>query len=105
MYRRSLVDQIGMLNEQLNQISDLDFYIRVCEIGDIKVIEEPLYLFRIHDGNTSKVTPEHNKKFEEQLKMVRKRHYSKHVVNCPPVLQQIEFMTNDPMSRFGWRTA
>ena len=90
MHRRSLTKKIGGADEGLWHLGDLDFYQRVIEIGDIKVIEEPLYKFRIHPGNTSWAGEENRFLFDAELKRIRRRYYTPKVENCPSTLSVLE---------------
>lgn len=102
LFRRSLVERLGPGNETLYNLSDLDFYLKVVEIGEIKVIEERLYEFRIHDSNTSLIQPDKQARLQDELKRIRRAHFGKQVSNCQSTLEAIANM--DPMSRLGWKT-
>ncbi len=102
LFRRSLIERLGPGDETLHNLSDLDFYLKVVEIGEIKVIEEALYEFRIHGKNTSLVHPDKQARFEDELKRIRRKHFGKQVSNCQSTLEVIASM--DPMTRLGWNT-
>jgi len=101
LFRRSLIDKIGFANELLTNLSDLDMYLRTLKVGEIKVIEEPLYRFRIHESNTSLIPTERMPNVHDELKLIRRRHFGLKVEGFTPTLDCIAEI--DPMSRYGWR--
>lgn len=78
VFRKSLLSKIGQyLDESLIQLHDLDMYLRVVEHGKMAVVEEPQYLFRIHEGQASQPNEENSRKFTEELTKVRYRYFFK----------------------------
>lgn len=53
LIRRSCYEHVGLYNERLAQIPDLEMWIRLTRAYDIHVIQEPLVQFRIRDGNAN----------------------------------------------------
>jgi glycosyltransferase involved in cell wall biosynthesis len=94
MYRKALVKRIGGSDEGLTHLCDLDFYLRVITVGDIKVIEEPLYKFRIHTGNTSWANEENRFRFDSELKVIRRRYFRPELKGCPATLDALADFDN-----------
>ena len=75
LHRRSTFETVGYFDESLKQLADLDMYLRCLTLGDIVVIEEPLYRTRITEGNLSAPTEANGKLFRAELDDIRRRHY------------------------------
>jgi hypothetical protein len=58
VFRRSLLDEIGYLDEQYKDAADYDFYLRMFHGRRIDRITEPLIRFRFHDASKTAATPE-----------------------------------------------
>ncbi|MDR3562968.1 MAG: glycosyltransferase [Negativicutes bacterium] len=50
MIRRGCFDRVGFYDERLAQLTDLDYWIRLCMTTDIHILPEKLVKFRIRDG-------------------------------------------------------
>ncbi len=55
MFRKSLIDTVGLYREDLDQILDYEFCYRVLRNATIRVIKDKLVTFRIHDTQASQV--------------------------------------------------
>jgi glycosyltransferase involved in cell wall biosynthesis len=60
--RRDVLRRVGDHDPRLLQLQDFDYWIRVCLIGEIHVIQRPLAAYRIraHQGNLSGDRPQAN---------------------------------------------
>lgn len=52
--RRSLIEQIGAFNQELVILEDWEFSLRLARYANPLCIDEPLTLYRVHPGNTSR---------------------------------------------------
>jgi glycosyltransferase involved in cell wall biosynthesis len=75
IFRRQLVDQAGLLDEQWRDAADYDFYLRLFEGRRVERIPEPLVRFRFHeDSKTSKdVWTQQRELLEIRLNRARNR--------------------------------
>ncbi|HXK52461.1 glycosyltransferase [Candidatus Nomurabacteria bacterium] len=69
-WRRTLHDDIGFFNEDLNYVMDFDFWMRAIKKYPLKVVYKNLSSFRIHDS--SKCGTAFEKVFREQQEIVYK---------------------------------
>lgn len=53
IFRKSLVNLVGMMDEALEILEDYDFWLRITEVSDAYRIPEPLFYYRKHDKNKS----------------------------------------------------
>lgn len=53
MFKRDLVQKIGLFSETLTQILDYEYWYRVLLMHDITIINESLVLFRLHEQQAS----------------------------------------------------
>lgn len=51
LFRREALDRIGGMDEDLRQVQDFDFYIRLCRLGDLVFVNEVILEYRRHDAN------------------------------------------------------
>jgi glycosyltransferase involved in cell wall biosynthesis len=75
MIRRECHDQLGLYDERLAQLHDLDVWLRVLNRSEIFVITEPVLLFRIlsEEGNASSPRPDvRTRTFWEEAKVMRR---------------------------------
>lgn len=56
MFRRSIYDDIGLYDERLANLPDLEMWVRVCLKHNINIIDEKLIKFRIRDNNANAST-------------------------------------------------
>ncbi len=69
VFRRSVFDSIGLLDESLQQGEDIDWFLRVCESGiNIKVSEEVTLFYRRHANS---MMAQHSS-LAERFKLLRK---------------------------------
>lgn len=54
MLRKDAAMSIGLYNEDLRQMEDYDFLLRIAQQGPIAVLCEPLVQYRVHSGQMSK---------------------------------------------------
>jgi glycosyltransferase involved in cell wall biosynthesis len=75
IFRRGLVDETGLLDEQWVDAADYDFYLRLFDGRRVERIPEPLVRFRFHeDSKTSKdVWTQQRELLEIRLKRARNR--------------------------------
>jgi glycosyltransferase involved in cell wall biosynthesis len=75
IFRRALIDQAGLLDEQWRDAADYDFYLRVFDGRQVERIPETLVRFRFHeDSKTSKdVWTQQRELLEIRLKRARNR--------------------------------
>lgn len=53
MFRRSLINNIGLFRDDLNQLLDVEFWIRILKVSPIVVLKIKLVSFRLHSGQAS----------------------------------------------------
>jgi hypothetical protein len=75
IFRRSLLDETGLLDEQWRDAADYDFYLRVFDGRQVERLPEPLVRFRFHeDSKTSKdVWTQQRELLEIRLRRARNR--------------------------------
>ena len=54
LIRKTIIEEIGLFNEQLSVTDDYEMWLRVTLKHPIKYIDEPLAFYRFHDNNVSK---------------------------------------------------
>lgn len=54
MVRRDLVISIGLFNEALWPVEDIDFFLRLLARSPLAFVERPLMRYRLHENNTSR---------------------------------------------------
>ncbi len=87
--KRDLIESIGGFDEDFQRLQDLEFMIRLCKEGKIKLIKEPLFIKK--EENTPdpesafRATEKFLKKFESEIekfsKKERNKIYSSHYFN------------------------
>ncbi|KAB2904623.1 MAG: glycosyltransferase [Anaerolineae bacterium] len=50
MFRREVLDKIGLYREGFRNSQDYDMWLRIAEIGKVANLPEPLYQYRLHAG-------------------------------------------------------
>lgn len=55
MLRRSVLEDLGLFNIRLRQLTDLELWLRIAFFNDIGFVPEPLVTFRVHEASTSSV--------------------------------------------------
>ena len=58
--RRSVMEQVGMFNEELLRGQDYDYWLRLSRITQIHKLDRELVLYRIHGDNIVKKYPNYN---------------------------------------------
>jgi len=54
LIRKTILDEVGLFNEQLSGADDYEMWLRVTLKHPIKYIDTPLAIYRFHDSNISK---------------------------------------------------
>ena len=49
--RRSVIDVIGDHDVRLYQLQDFDYWIRLCLVTDIYIVQRPLLAYRVSSGD------------------------------------------------------
>lgn len=52
--RKTALDKVGVFDSQYNIVEDYDLLLRIAEYYSFDFLKQPLAVYRIHDGNTSK---------------------------------------------------
>uniref|UniRef100_I5AQA1 Putative glycosyltransferase n=1 Tax=Eubacterium cellulosolvens (strain ATCC 43171 / JCM 9499 / 6) TaxID=633697 RepID=I5AQA1_EUBC6 len=73
MIRRSLIDKVGMFDENLKFWQEYEYSIRLLQVTKAKCIREPLILYRIIDGDINRLTSKING-WEEAIKYIERKH-------------------------------
>ena len=60
LFRKSLIERCGLINEQLKGGEDFEFFLRIAAIRSINYLDEPLMAYRVHSNNTSSVVLKNN---------------------------------------------
>jgi glycosyltransferase involved in cell wall biosynthesis len=55
MFRKSLIDEVGYLNEDLKQILDYEYWYRILKKYPIAIINKPLVKFRLHQNQATNI--------------------------------------------------
>lgn len=60
IFRREIFEKVGWPDPRLHQLSDLDWWIRICMQYELHILQEPLTRFRVRNGdlNASGTRPE-----------------------------------------------
>jgi glycosyltransferase involved in cell wall biosynthesis len=70
LIRKSVVDQVGVFDEDLNGVEDRDLWMRITERYQLRFVERPLVKYRLHPQNVHKNVP--------LMKASQKRFIQKH---------------------------
>lgn len=76
MYRTSIFNRIGGFDNDLKWLQDWDFYLRVLNVGNIRVIEEPLIKLRFHGQALSNITTDKIPEQARLFRVIRERHFA-----------------------------
>ena len=76
MYRKKCFDVVGMYDNNLQWLSDWDYYIRILKMADIRIIEEKLCKYRLHDHALSLITQDKLVRQAQYVRTIRRRHYT-----------------------------
>ncbi|MDQ0839827.1 glycosyltransferase [Sphingomonas faeni] len=76
LLRREVYGQIGLLDNMLRQLPDLDLWIRLLQHFDIYVMPEKLVRFRIHQNNTSRPSPAKQNRLRREHFLITKRFFN-----------------------------
>lgn len=74
LWRRSLFDDVGYFDPTLTMFSDHEWYLRVIEKHEIRVLPYRWAMFREDPNSVSAFKPERVKEVERQLAYVREKH-------------------------------
>lgn len=74
LWRRKVFDTIGLFDCELTAFSDHEFYVRLIENFEIRVLPYRFALSRPAQDSVSANTPENAEKFRRELEYVRARH-------------------------------
>lgn len=77
IFRRSIFQEIGMLDTQLKYAFDLDFFIRLTKIGKVLFVPEQVAFFRWHSDSLSSGGRRNS---EREARRVRRIHLPRHLV-------------------------
>ena len=75
-YRKECFHTVGMFDNDLQWLSDWDYYIRILKMADIRIIEEKLCKYRLHDKALSLITSDKLVRQAQYVRTVRRRHYT-----------------------------
>jgi len=53
LIRRSVIDAVGNHDVRLYQLQDFDYWIRLCLLTDIHIVQHPLLAYRVHSNNSN----------------------------------------------------
>lgn len=53
LIRRSALETVGLFDERMKSCEDWDLWLRICRLGAIAFIDQPLLKYRIHGNNMS----------------------------------------------------
>jgi hypothetical protein len=69
MFPKETWEKVGGYDESMRAFEDWDFWIRMIEHLEIKTIEKPLFMYRIHkDSMTGKMTDSDRKELKNYIK-------------------------------------
>lgn len=74
MFRRSLLDAVGPLDDTLRYTADWDFWLRLATKHDLVLLPEPLAAYRIHREAQTVGFAEKQTEYAENLRIVLDRH-------------------------------
>ncbi len=86
-WRRSVIAEIGVLDEDLCYTMDYDFWLRLCRLGPPLVVTDILAGFRLHGlskGNTG-----FHQQFGEQLNVAKKSGYPSWILKFQTIHNQL----------------
>lgn len=72
MVRRSVIEQIGLFDENLPTGEDYDFWLRVSQKYQAAKLDRTLAFYRMHSSNITKVPRPENNEYEVLLKSLKK---------------------------------
>lgn len=75
-YRKECFAQIGNFSTELQWLLDWDYYIRILKVASIRVVEEQLCTYRLHDGALSCITQDKLVRQAKYYRTVRQRHFT-----------------------------
>lgn len=104
MLRRSVLERVGLYNENIKQYcEDYNLWLRISEFGKIKVLFEPLIMFRMHSFNMSNLNNLSKHRREISL-FVRKKNISTRdfMIFQQSLLSQEGIDYNNDHSKIGW---
>lgn len=90
MIRRSVVNKIGFMNEDLSYIIDWDYWLKITLLEDVYYINEKLISYRLYDSNVYKSITEST--YKKELALVRssiEKGFSKNITIRNTIFQDI----------------
>jgi glycosyltransferase involved in cell wall biosynthesis len=88
MIRRNALERIGLFDPEFGASTDVEMWIRLCEIGDVGYIREPLMRLRGRDSNHHYV---YNWKIIDEVARIHHHHMSKSSFNRQHIRHLIRF--------------
>ncbi len=73
LFRRSVVETIGLLRTDLHYAMDYDFWLRMATHYDVRLIDAPLAAYRLHDASKTMTLKRYTGFFEEMERLSRPR--------------------------------
>jgi len=74
LFRRSLVETLGLWDEKLTAGNDIDWFVRVVKEHDIYVQHIPMARIRTREGQLSGDNAKNRRKFADEMDQVRAKH-------------------------------
>ncbi|PKL71728.1 MAG: hypothetical protein CVV29_09130, partial [Methanobacteriales archaeon HGW-Methanobacteriales-2] len=112
MFRRTIYDDIGLYNERLANLPDLEMWVRVCLKHNIHIIDEKLIKFRIRDNNANASTsanPKNRIRAKFEYKQILDHYLTikghKDFLNIFPEAQDYGFVNSELIPYFLGRLA
>lgn len=75
LIRRKVYDEVGLYDNMLRQLPDLDMWLRVLQSFEIIIIADQLVRFRIHDNNTSKQSDTNATRTWAERNLIARRYF------------------------------
>ena len=87
MFRRSLVDECGMFNEDMVHAQDYEFLLRLAERYNFGALNEPLVRRRVHEGQMLRTlkNPEEKDKKQKDMDYIKERYGAEGHVWIPDI--------------------
>lgn len=67
MMRRDALDRAGHYREEFKHVEDLDLFLRMAEVGEIRNLPRPLLNYRLHESSVCHVHREEQKGIKENV--------------------------------------
>ena len=76
IFEKKLIDEVGYFNTNLNQICDLEYWLRISTVYGLVYVPKKLVKFRIHSESTTNHNLINNKSFADPIKLIHDFIYS-----------------------------